>query len=176
MSQADARSMEHDPHVVDGAAEYLADGSCRQIVHLAQLEHFTILRRQSSQAFPKCRSRLTSRHKPIRRNRRVSPRSIGIEACLERVIERLRQLFSRMSAPALVRLTNQDSKQPGAHLGSALEPLNRFQERQEYILREILRVASRKAHSPGRSIEPAAVLVDDLPERDRVAGAQCVRG
>jgi hypothetical protein len=39
-------------------------------------------------------------------------------------------------------------------------------------LREILGIASRKAHPASRSIESTAVFVDDPSKRDRIAGAQ----
>jgi hypothetical protein len=168
--------VKHDADMVDRAAQHLADSGRGEIVDLPQLENLPILDRESSETISQGDGRFGGGDESVCRNRRLSPRPVGVKGCFECLVERVRQLFSRMRTPMLFRLSIENPEQPGAHFGPSFEPLNRFEKGHEDILRQILRVSRRKAQPASRSVQSPTVLVHDLTERGRVAGAQCLDG
>src|SRR5258708_37674441 len=161
--------------MVDRAAEHSADLRRRQVFELSELEHLPVLIGEFSETLAQCLGRLTSRDQPIRWNRWLSPRAVAVEPSVKHFVNRVRQVLARMCASPLLGLVMQDSEQPRAHFGPTLEALNRLQKRDKYILRQVLGVARREPHAARRPIAPPCVLIDDVTEHRRIAGAQALQ-
>src|SRR5258708_38327288 len=101
--------------MVDRATDHLADPHSRQFLELSELEHFSVLVGESSETFPERFGCLTSRHQPIRRNRWLSPRAVGLEACIKHFVHRVRQILARMSVPPFLGLVVKGPEQPRSH-------------------------------------------------------------
>jgi hypothetical protein len=171
-AQLHARAVKYHSYVSDGLTQNLTRVGGRQFLDLAQVEHSTLEGPQGFNALPNRFARFSRAHAPIGRRRRPDPAAPSVELRLERFVDGVIQLFTRLDSPAFLDFVMEYAKQPCADLRASLKAVDRLDERDENILSQIFGLFSRPAHPTRSPIQAASLLLDNRPQRFRIAPAQ----
>src|SRR3989442_13642917 len=101
----------------------------------------------------------------IGRCRRVDPAPSTVELRLKGGVDWIVPFIAGAAPPAFLGLVMKDPEEPRAELRAALEAIERFDERHEHVLREILGLLDSESHAAGCPVERTRMLIHDRAYR-----------